>query len=121
MMLQCNGAYRYIKPTRVSRKKSSIVPFKYHAVSELCGAEMKICFDSLYRVILRYNDWEDDRKTAKLIKRNVRMISYEWAMEVTKKAKMNDIAIIVTVPKEDAKIYMDRLLMHYLDVFIEQA
>jgi hypothetical protein len=88
---------------------------------EIKETSIKICFDSLYRLMLRYNNWEDDRVVAKTIVKCVQNINLSWALEVCATAKMNSTAIIVTVTEVDAIVYRDRLNRNGLDAFVEEA
>lgn len=78
-------------------------------------------FEPIYRVLLYYNNWEDDRNVAKIIKQCVPIISYGAAKQVVSNARAYGNSIVVTAMQEDATKYYRNLLSKGLNVDIIEA
>lgn len=78
-------------------------------------------FAPIYRVILRYSNWTDDKEVAKTVKQAVPVISYSSAKQTVANAKAYGHGIVITAPREDASQYMKNLLSKGLDVDMIEA
>lgn len=78
-------------------------------------------FAPIYRVILRYNNWTDDKEVAKLVKQAVPVITYGSAKQVVANSKAYGHGIVVTAVQEDAVQYMNNLLVKGLDADMIEA
>lgn len=119
----------YIRPIKVTRKsrnnptyeKMTFVMASVVSPDKIEAKTYTVLFDSLHRVVLRYNQWNNDKQTAKILVKCVPIIKYDWALELSKMAKMNGTAIVVTVPQPEATMYCDRLNNNGLTAFVEEA
>ena len=78
-------------------------------------------FAPIYRVVLRYNNWDDDKETAKMVKQCVPVISYSAAKQIVANARSYGMSIVVTAMMDEAKKYCDCLLMRGLDADMIEA
>lgn len=121
----------YIK-RKLKRGDNNVIPFQKmvytipYAASSMAPTESKqtslrISFEPFYRVILRYNDWNDDKEAAKTLCRCVSIIDFSKGMYIVRTAKAKGTAIVVTVTHEEARQYKSRILQNGMDAFIEEA
>lgn len=82
---------------------------------------INISFEPFYRVILYYSNWDDDKATALKITNAISIIDFNAAMKVVQNAKGYGKAIVVTVIKDDAVLYMNNLKNKGLEVSIDEA
>lgn len=78
-------------------------------------------FAPIYRVVLRYSNWSDDKEVAKTVKQSVPVISYSAAKQVVANAKAYGNSIVITANQDDAKKYMKNLVAKGLDADIIEA
>ena len=112
----------YSRPTftTLSRKKpyqTRVLPTPTKKDAPLAN----ITFEPFYRVVLIYSEWENDKSVAQKVKISVPIISGADALSVTKRAKQEGRAIVVTVIKEDALTYMNNLRRKGLITEIDEA
>lgn len=82
---------------------------------------INISFEPFYRVILYYSNWDDDKTTALKITNAVSIVDFNAATKIVQNAKSHGKAIVVTVIKDDAVLYMNNLKNKGLDVSIDEA
>jgi ATP-dependent Clp protease adapter protein ClpS len=78
-------------------------------------------FAPIFRVILRYNNWGDDKEVAKMVKQSVPVITYSAAKQIVSNAKAYGQSIVITTVQEDATKYLRNLLSKGLDADIIEA
>lgn len=85
--------------------------------------DIKVSFESFYRVVLVYNGWTDDKDkdVALKVKNAVSILSFGEALARVRTARKEDMAILVTVPKEDAILYMGNLFKKGLEAQLDEA
>ena len=85
--------------------------------------DIKVSFESFYRVVLVYNGWTDDKDkdVALKVKQAVDMLSFGEALTRVRNARTEDVAILVTVPKDDAVLYMGNLFKKGLEAQLDEA
>lgn len=74
-----------------------------------------------YRVLLHYSLWNDREDIARLVKFAVPMLSMNDSLRIVTMAEAYDTSIVVTVKKEEAELYMQRLLIAGLKSSTEEA
>lgn len=80
-----------------------------YSITDYMMEGMDMTFEPIYRVILHYSNWIDHGQTAKTIKQGVPVISYSHALRTAENAAAYGSAIVVTVPKDEAELYEQRL------------
>lgn len=82
---------------------------------------LSFSFEPFYRVILLYSDWDNDKSIAKKISKAVPIVSSVYAVQVARRCRLTGQAIVVTVIKDDAILYMSNLRNQGLRVTIDEA
>ena len=82
---------------------------------------LNISFEPLYRIILVYTNWSDDKLIAEKVKSGVPIISYKEAIRAVKYAKVHGKAILCVVLKDKAILYSKKLNLHGISVILEEA
>lgn len=112
------GAFRRFpvlrKPVRAA------VPAKENQ-DVLSMSGLSLTFEPFYRVVLVYSDWVNDKPIAQKVRYSVPIITATDAVNVVKRARAQGKAIVVTVIKDDAIMYMNNLKTKGLDVIIDEA
>ena len=85
------------------------------------ASSLKIHFEPYYRVVLVYNNWDDDKRAAARLVLAVRILDFKHSMQITKNAKNDGIAIVVTVMQNDAEMYLHKMRKFGLDGYTEIA
>ena len=85
--------------------------------------DIKVSFESFYRVVLVYNGWTDDmdKDVALKVKQAVDTLSFGEALVRVRTARNEDVAILVTVPKDDAVLYLGNLFKKGLEAQLDEA
>lgn len=78
-------------------------------------------FEPFYRVILIYNNWSSDKIVAEKIRASIPIITFTEALKVARMAKVDGKAIVVTVIKDDAFMYVRSMEMRGLTVELDEA
>lgn len=78
-------------------------------------------FEPFYRVILHYSQWIESKPVARLVRIAVPVISMNECIRVVQMAEAHNKAIVVTVKKDDAEMYVQRLLVAGLIASLEVA
>lgn len=81
----------------------------------------EIRFEPFYRVILHYSQWTEGKQIARLVRIAVPVISMNDSIRVVEMAELHETSIVVTVEKEDAEAYVQRLLVAGLIASLELA
>lgn len=82
---------------------------------------LRVQFDSIYRVVLVYNLWLNDKHVAHKIRGSVPVVSFTDGLNVARRARVEGRAIVVTAPEEEAAVYADRLKKKGLVADLEEA
>lgn len=82
---------------------------------------INISFEPLYRIIIVYTNWSDDKLIAEKVKSGVPIISYKEAIRAVKYAKSHGKAILCVVLKDKAILYSKKLNLHGISVILEEA
>lgn len=82
---------------------------------------LKIKFEPYYRVVLVYNNWEDDKNAAARLILAVHILDPKQGIHVAKNARKEGLAIVVTVMQQDAEIYLHKMRKVGLDGYTEIA
>lgn len=82
---------------------------------------LRVQFDSIYRVVLVYNLWLNDKHVAHKIRGSIPVVSFTDGLNVARRARVEGRAIVVTVPQEEAAVYADRLKKKGLVADLEEA
>jgi hypothetical protein len=90
-------------------------------VLEREGVSIHFSFAPIYRVILHYNVWSDNKDAAKRVARAVDVLSMSDALRIVEAAVLYGSAIVVTVPLGEASSYEHRLRQAGLRASLEQA
>jgi len=116
---------KYYKSNNISIKKSVYTfPTIVSSVSTpIDGSKttLKFHFESLYRVILKYSDWKNDKITTQLLCKCVRIFEFNKIIKVVKNTRLSGTGILMTVLEEEAKMYRDRIISSGLCAYIEEA
>jgi len=85
--------------------------------------DIKVSFEPFYRVILLYNGWPDDKDkdVAVKVKTAINMLSFGEALTRVRTARNDETAILVTVPKDDAILYLGNILKKGLEAQLDEA
>lgn len=78
-------------------------------------------FEPFYRVILHYTQWVEGKPVARLVRIAVPIISMNECIRVVEMAETHNTAIVVTVKKDEAEMYVQRLLVAGLIASLEVA
>lgn len=78
-------------------------------------------YEPFYRVLLHYNQWVDGKQIARLVRTAVPIVSMNDSVRIVEMAERYETAIVVTVNKEDAETYVQRLLFTGLISSMEVA
>ena len=82
---------------------------------------INFAFEPFYRVILLYTNWDNDKPVAKLVSASVPIITNRDAANIVKTCRIEGTAIVVTVLKDDAVLYMTNIKNKGLDCMIDEA
>ncbi len=77
--------------------------------------------EPFYRVLLHYSQWTNKDQIARIVRFSVPIISMNECLHIVEMAESYETAIVVTVKKDDAELYMQRLLIAGLKSSIEVA
>lgn len=113
-----NSAPRNIEPMQID---SAISEAPIRQVFNVDIIMPNFSFAPIYRVILRYNNWTDDREVAKTVKQAVPVISYSAAKQTVANAKAYGHGIVITAAQEDATKYTKNLVSKGLDADMIEA
>lgn len=78
-------------------------------------------YEPFYRVLLHYNQWVDGKQIARLVRVAVPIVSMNDSVRIVEMAERYETAIVVTVKKDDAEAYVQRLLIAGLISSMEVA
>lgn len=78
-------------------------------------------FEPFYRVLLHYNHWVDGKPVARLVRTAVPIVSMNESIRIVEMAEKHETSIVVTVKKDDAETYVQRLLFSGLISSMEVA
>jgi len=81
----------------------------------------KFAYEPYYRVILIYSNWVDDKDVAQKVHHSINVLGYNEALRVVRNAHTEGKAIVVTVIKDDAVLYMSNMKNKGLDVVLDEA
>lgn len=96
----------------------------FETLKQAMGAPQKnvnILFEEFYRVILHYSGWSDDKETARKVIQAIAGMKMNEAVRIADSARRFGMAIVATVPKEEATVYTDNLLRIGLKASMEVA
>ena len=84
---------------------------------------LNLTFEPFYRVVLLYNGWKDDKDKdiAIKVKQSVNILSFSESLVRARNARIQHSAILVTVPKDDAQLYLENLVKKGLEVKLDEA
>lgn len=85
------------------------------------AAMPNIVFEPFYRVMLHYSQWKDTKTIARLVRLSVPVLSNADCIRVVEMAERYKSAIVVTAIKDEAELYMERLLISGLQASMETA
>lgn len=68
-------------------------------------------FEPFYRVLLHYNNWTEGKQIARIVRMAVPIVSADESIRVVEMAEIHETAIVVTVPKDDAELFVQRLVV----------
>lgn len=78
-------------------------------------------FEPFYRVLLHYNNWTEGKQIARIVRMAVPIVSADESLRVVEMAEIHETAIVVTVPKDDAELFVQRLIVSGLISSMEVA
>lgn len=78
-------------------------------------------FEPIYRVVLHYTMWSDNKRIARTVRRAVPILRFSEAMRISEMAAKNGTAIVITTGLDDAKLYELRLVRLGLRATLETA
>lgn len=78
-------------------------------------------FEPFFRVILHFSEWSEGKQIAKLVRIAVPIISSTESIRVVEMAELHTKSIVVTVKKDEAELYVQRLLVAGLIASMEEA
>jgi hypothetical protein len=77
--------------------------------------------ESFYRVILHYSQWKNGDEIAQIVRTAVPIISMNESIRIVSMAESYEKSIVVTVKKDEAEQYAQRLLVAGLKSSTEEA
>lgn len=77
--------------------------------------------ESFYRVLLHYSQWNNGEHVARLVRFAVPIISMNESIRIVSMAESYETSIVVTVKKDEAELYAQRLLIAGLKSSTEEA
>lgn len=77
--------------------------------------------EPFYRVLLHYSQWTNKDQVARIVRFSVPVLSMNEALHIVGMAESYETAIVVTVKKQEAELYMQRLLIAGLKSSIDIA
>jgi hypothetical protein len=93
------------------------------AVAPSLHTSLNISFEPFYRVVLIYNGWKDDKDkdVAIKVKQSIDILSFGESLGRARTARQQSSAILVTVPKDDAHVYVENLVKKGLEAKLDEA
>ena len=116
-----NNIYREYKLTDDLHMYVNAVADSSTIIDNKTTFNLNISFESFYRVILTYDNWNNDKNVAMVLMNAINVIRYNQSIHIVKNARKYGKAIVVTVNKETAELYVQRMRKIGLDGSMELA
>ena len=114
---------RMMTPRRFSARPQRVAEPSMISIDEdirLVGMP-SITFEPIYRVMLHFTQWSDNKEVSRRIVRGVPLIGLANAMRIVESAVSHGTSIVITAPLDDAQMYQNRLTQMGLRITLEMA